>query len=154
VLMDILVSPKSSDDHGVGKLVSEDEPGGRRMRRQGRTGTTMRGSNHDSSPPVSPSAIQTCLPLLAGFRAGEWASVRTRLDLRRPMQSHSGIVQILNLAYRCGGSAGIAVPAERRTDFPFKSANDHLQIPEADYRRSIGLRLRNCKTIMPSCARR
>jgi hypothetical protein len=86
-----------------------------------------------------------------GWRVGVHVE---RLDLRLPMQSHSGIIQILNLAYRCGGSAGLAVPAERRTGFPFKSANDHLQIPEADYRRSIGLRLRNCKTIMPSCAGR
>ncbi len=37
---------------------------------------------------------------------------------------HSGVLQTVDLAYRCGGSVGIVIVADDFTDFPFKSAND------------------------------
>ncbi len=94
-------------------------------RNDGRTGPKDNGLCTTASPSAMP------LPdLQVGLRASK--RVMT-LAQRLPMQRHSGVVLLALLAYRCGGSARIALGAnQERTGFPFHPSSGRLfGTPEA-----------------------
>ena len=103
------------------------------------------------SPPVSPTAIQTCFTA-TGWFPGWRVGVPVEHSWTGAFPCLRTVASCLSFDSLTVAGAAPALPsqAERRTGFPFKYANDGLHIPEADYGRSIGLAQDNCKMIM-SC---